>query len=124
MSELPQLFRALSDPNRLAIYQLIREREHGSVAELERSISALAREFDLSLSTVSHHIRELRQAGLVRCVKRGQTVFCEADPAALGTMAGFLSGGDRRTGRAAGRTSRRRSGPNAGSGRAAAARRR
>jgi ArsR family transcriptional regulator len=89
------MFRALSDPNRLAIYQLIRERDRSSVAELERSISALAREFDLTLSTVSHHIKELRQAGLIRCVKRGQTVYCEADPAALQAIEGFLgeSGG-------------------------------
>jgi ArsR family transcriptional regulator len=91
MAELSQVFRALSDPNRLAIYRLIREREHGSVAELERSISVLAREFDLSLSTVSHHVKELRQAGLIRCVKHGQTVYCDADPDALEAIEGFLA---------------------------------
>ena len=53
MVELSQVFRALSDPNRLEIYRLIRERKHGSVAELERSISVLAREFDLSLDGVA-----------------------------------------------------------------------
>ncbi len=63
----------------------------GSVEEMERSISALAREFDLSLSTVSHHIKELRQAGLIRCAKRGQTVYCEADPAAVEAIGRFLS---------------------------------
>jgi ArsR family transcriptional regulator len=88
--ELALVFRALSDPNRLAIYRLIRDREHASVAELERSISVLAREFDLSLSTVSHHVKELRQAGLIRCVKRGQTVYCEADPEALEAIGRFL----------------------------------
>jgi ArsR family transcriptional regulator len=87
--ELAPLFRALSDPNRLAIYRLIREREH-TVADLERSISALAREFDLSLSTVSHHIKELRQAGLIRCEKRGQTVYCQPEPAAIEAIEQFL----------------------------------
>lgn len=90
MAELASVFRALSDPNRLAIYELIRVRDPASVADLERSVSALAREFDLSLSTVSHHIKELRQAGLVRCVKRGQTVYCEADPAALAAIERFV----------------------------------
>ncbi|MGD0712871.1 MAG: metalloregulator ArsR/SmtB family transcription factor [Gaiellaceae bacterium] len=90
MDDLAVVFRALSDPNRLAIYRLIRDREHRSVAELERSISALAREFDLSLSTVSHHVKELRQAGLIQCVKRGQTVYCEPDPAALEAIDRFL----------------------------------
>ena len=91
MAELSQVFRALSEPNRLAIYRLIREREHAPVEDLERSISVLAREFDLSLSTVSHHVKELRQAGLIRCVKRGQTVYCEADPEALDAIEGFLA---------------------------------
>jgi len=96
VADLASVFRALSDPNRLAIYELIREREQSSVADLERSISALAREFELSLSTVSHHIKELRQAGLIRCVKRGQTVYCEADPAALEAIERFLvTAGDR-----------------------------
>jgi DNA-binding transcriptional ArsR family regulator len=90
VAELAVVFRALSEPNRLAIYELIRERDHASVEELERSISALAREFDLSLSTVSHHIKELRQAGLIRCAKRGQTVYCEPDPAALAAIERFL----------------------------------
>lgn len=93
MDDLAAVFRALSDPNRLAIYRLIRDREQASVAELERSISALAREFDLSLSTVSHHVKELRQAGLIRCVKRGQTVYCEPDPAALAAIDLFLGEG-------------------------------
>jgi len=90
MTELAPIFRALSDPNRLAIYRLIREREEAPAPELERSISVLAREFDLSLSTVSHHVKELRQAGLIRCVKHGQTVHCEADPAALAAIEEFV----------------------------------
>ena len=39
---------------------------------------------------VSHHVKELRQAGLIRCVKRGQTVYCEADPEALEAIGHFL----------------------------------
>lgn len=90
MTDLAAVFRALADPNRLAIYRLIRERGQSPVEELERSVSALAREFDLSLSTVSHHVKELRQAGLVRCEKHGQTVTCSADPEALATIGRFL----------------------------------
>ena len=123
MVELAPVFRALSDPNRLAIYRLIREREQGSVAELERSISALAREFDLSLSTVSHHVKELRQAGPIRCVKRGQTVYCEADPAALKAIERFLGEGGksdvrRRRGGIRAGTRARRAAAEAGHGRA------
>jgi ArsR family transcriptional regulator, arsenate/arsenite/antimonite-responsive transcriptional repressor len=112
MAELAVVFRALSDPNRLAIYELIREREHSPVADLERSVSALAREFDLTLSTVSHHIKELRQAGLIRCVKRAQTVYCEADPTALEAIERFLAvTGDRDDKRDPGRTRPRHAAP-------------
>ena len=90
--ELAGIFRALADPNRLAIFQLVRERGSRvrTVEEAENSISKIAREFDLSLSTVSHHLKELRNAGLIRCEKRGQTVYCTAEPEALEVIERFL----------------------------------
>ena len=91
-TELAQIFRALADPNRLAIFQLVRERGSRvrTVEEAENSISKIAREFDLSLSTVSHHLRELRNAGLIRCEKRGQTVYCTPAAEALNEIERFL----------------------------------
>jgi DNA-binding transcriptional ArsR family regulator len=90
--DLAGLFRALADPNRLAIFELVRERGTGvhTVEEAQNSISKIAREFDLSLSTVSHHLKELRTAGLIQCEKHGQTVYCTPVPEALEAIAGFL----------------------------------
>ncbi len=90
--DLVAIFRALADPNRLAIFELVRERggEGQTVEETTNSISKIAGEFDLTLSTVSHHIRELRNAGLIRCEKVGQTVYCTPDPGALETIERFL----------------------------------
>ena len=90
--DLATLFKALADPNRLAIFQLVRERggEGRSVQEAESSISEIAAGFRLSLSTVSHHIKELRRAGLIRCEKVGQTVYCSPDPEALEAIDAFL----------------------------------
>ena len=87
-AELAGIFRALADPNRLAIFRLVRERgsKVRTLEEAENSISKIAREFDLSLSTVSHHLKELRNAGLISCEKRGQTVYCTAEPEALGVV--------------------------------------
>ncbi|MEW6059022.1 MAG: metalloregulator ArsR/SmtB family transcription factor [Actinomycetota bacterium] len=92
MTELARIFKALSDENRLAIFQLIRERggRIRTQEDIANSISKIASEFDLSLSTVSHHIKELRNAGLVRCEKRGQTVRCFVDPEALERLEAFL----------------------------------
>ena len=91
-ADLAELFRALADPNRLAIFLLVRERGSGvrTIEEAQNSISKIAREFDLSLSTVSHHLKELRNAGLIRCEKRGQTVYCTPVPEALEEIERFL----------------------------------
>jgi len=91
--ELARLFRALSDRNRLAILQLIRERcpDGCRLTEEEdrNSVSAIAERFDLALSTVSHHLKQLREAGLIRCEKRGQWVYCAPDEKALALIRRF-----------------------------------
>jgi len=91
--DLAGVFKALSDPNRLAILQLIREHcgtgRRLSPEDEGRNVSAIAKEFDLSLSTVSHHLKELKHAGLIRCVKRGQWVFCSVNEKALEAIRTF-----------------------------------
>jgi ArsR family transcriptional regulator len=89
---LAGVFKALADPNRLAIFQLVCERgtEGHAVRDVTSSISMLAAEFDLTLSTVSHHIKELRTAGLIRCEKVGQTVYCSPNPDTLAEIDAFL----------------------------------
>jgi ArsR family transcriptional regulator len=42
-------------------------------------------------STVSHHIKELRRAGLIRMERRGQKIECWVDPEVLKELAGFFS---------------------------------
>jgi DNA-binding transcriptional ArsR family regulator len=39
---------------------------------------------------VSHHIKELRNADLIRCEKRGQTVYCTPNTAILEEIGRFL----------------------------------
>lgn len=94
MADMAKVFKALGDPTRLAIYELIRQSGKGSYSEdeLENSISWIASRFEVSLSTVSHHIKELRNAGLIRCEKRGQTVYCSADQEILEDVQRFLAG--------------------------------
>jgi DNA-binding transcriptional ArsR family regulator len=83
IDDLARIFRALGDPSRLAIYEVIRRGCADGAAhsdeEMRRSIGEIAAEFNLSLSTVSHHIKELRTAGLISCERRGQHIFCSVD---------------------------------------------
>jgi DNA-binding transcriptional ArsR family regulator len=65
--ELADLFRLLGDPSRLRIV----------IACLDApvSVSAIAEGLGLSLSLVSHHLRLLRAARLVRGLREGKQVF-------------------------------------------------
>jgi ArsR family transcriptional regulator len=95
--DLAKIFRALGDPSRLAIFELVREccEEEGgghSTTDLRNSVSEIARQFDLSLSTVSHHLKELRTAGLIKCERQGQHIFCSVDPEVVGLVEQFLRG--------------------------------
>ena len=93
-ADLALIFRALGDPSRLAIYRLVREccgEDDGhSAVDLRNSVSEIAKQFDLSLSTVSHHLKELRTAGLIKCERRGQHIFCSADPEILSQIERFI----------------------------------
>ncbi len=96
IEDLAAMFKALSDPNRLAILQLIRE-ECGTECRVEdeaaaNCVGAIAERFDLSLSTVSHHLKELRNAGLIDCHKRGRWVYCTLNTGALRAIESFLGG--------------------------------
>jgi ArsR family transcriptional regulator, arsenate/arsenite/antimonite-responsive transcriptional repressor len=90
--ELARVFKALSDPSRVAILQILRNACGGSCAVPEEgsTVSEIACCFELALSTVSHHLKELRNAGLIDCVKRGQWVHCSANEETLERVARFI----------------------------------
>jgi ArsR family transcriptional regulator len=68
--------KALSNENRLAMFEYIRSvHGRGSFNDENRlSVCDVAGNFDMALSTISHHMKELRNAGLIKCVRDGQTV--------------------------------------------------
>ncbi|MFQ5796372.1 MAG: ArsR/SmtB family transcription factor [Candidatus Bipolaricaulia bacterium] len=92
MDDLVKIFKALSDENRLAIFQLIREQCCYPLSEeqLGCCVSDVAEGFDLALSTVSHHLKELKNAGLIKCEKRGQWVYCTANEDVLKQIEEFV----------------------------------
>ena len=94
LEDLARLFKALSDPNRLAILQHLREccGPGCCVADDEagENVGEIAKRFDIALSTVSHHIKELRNVGLVSCTRQGKWVRCTINQEALDRIEAFL----------------------------------
>ena len=66
----PKLFKALSDPKRLSL--LIRLAEQGEPC----TVGLVAEGSGVDLSVVSRHLAILREAGIIKCAKRGKEVWC------------------------------------------------
>ena len=64
---MSQVFKALSDPTRRRVLQLLRQRP--------MSAGELSEEFNVSKPTMSAHFAVLREADLVHSVKEGKAVI-------------------------------------------------
>ena len=77
LETLVGVFKALADPTRLRLAALIVDRA--------RCGQDLAAELGISTPTVSHHLRVLRAAGLIREIRQTPYTFFELDHTALQT---------------------------------------
>jgi DNA-binding transcriptional ArsR family regulator len=62
-----RLYRALGDETRLRILRLL--------ADQDRYLTELAADLDLSKPTISHHLAQLRSAGLVTTTEQGNVIY-------------------------------------------------
>jgi ArsR family transcriptional regulator len=83
---LARAFKALGDPVRLRLVSLIGAHEGGEVCVCE-----LTEAFDLSQPTISHHLKVLRDAGIIDSQRRGTWVYYRLEPAALERVGALLS---------------------------------
>lgn len=84
--ELATAFKALGDPVRLKLLSMIASHENG-----EECVCALTAAFALSQPTISHHLKILRQAGLVDCERRGTWVYYWLLPDTVNKLAMMLT---------------------------------
>jgi len=75
---LARAFRALANPHRLAIYlRLLRQDGDGLIRSC--SLQALIDKLDIGAPTVSHHVKELVNAGLITITREGKHMRCTLD---------------------------------------------
>ncbi|PXX58669.1 ArsR family transcriptional regulator [Nocardia tenerifensis] len=84
-AELAAAFKALSDPVRLRLLSLIASRPGEEVCVCE-----LTPQFEQSQPTISHHLKVLREAGLIDCERRGTWVYYWVIPEALQRLSTVL----------------------------------
>lgn len=80
------LFKAISHPVRVRILNIIQR------AEGEICVCHIEESFDLTQPTISHHLKILRDAGLIESEQRGLWVYHRIRPETFATMQHFLEG--------------------------------
>ncbi len=95
-----EMFKALSNPHRLKIFlRLVSCCQPGTVTSINTNmepegcacVGELGQDLGIVPSTISHHIKELRQAGLIHMERRGQKIECWVDPETVAALKGFFS---------------------------------
>ena len=87
--ELARLFKAMGDPVRLRLLSLIASHAGG-----EACVCDLTGVFELTAPTISHHLKVLREAGLITGERRGTWVYYTVRPQALHRLSLLLAPAD------------------------------
>lgn len=92
---LARMFRALSNPNRLQIYTEILRRQRSALGpEHSCALYDFINSLAIGAPTVSHHIKELVSAGLIRVERDGKYLACSLDEDARTLLRGFFAAVD------------------------------
>jgi ArsR family transcriptional regulator len=109
LSNYTKIFKALSNEQRLKIFMMLYKNcciPEGSkvMAEflikgdsccgegsLEKAFTKICDCMDLSRSTISHHFKELQNAGLITCEREGQSYRCRVNSEAINDIKNFLN---------------------------------
>jgi ArsR family transcriptional regulator, arsenate/arsenite/antimonite-responsive transcriptional repressor len=84
-ADLSRMFKALGDPVRLRLLSMIAAATDGEIC-----VCDLAGDFAVSGPTISHHLKVLREAGLVDSERRGTWVYYRPRPDSLRRLSALL----------------------------------
>lgn len=89
-------FKALSNPHRLALFQrLMSCCVPGTLCNADEAtrycVGELGQGLQIAPSTLSHHLKELKQAGLIQMQRDGKTIQCWVEPEVIEQLAAFFA---------------------------------
>ena len=91
---LARMFKALSNPNRLKLFMNLLEESKLDLAKGRTHdcfLVKLLHGLDLGAPTVSHHVKELADAGLIHTERDGKQLICSVDPEGLAALRAVLT---------------------------------
>ncbi|MFC4111857.1 ArsR/SmtB family transcription factor [Nonomuraea zeae] len=80
-----RIFKALGDPVRLRIVSIVASHAGGEVC-----VCDIAAAFDLAQPTISHHLKLLKEVGLLTSERRASWVYYRLVPEALNELSALL----------------------------------
>ncbi|MGW4370053.1 ArsR/SmtB family transcription factor [Nocardia takedensis] len=83
---LAGVFKALADPVRLRVFSAVAAR-----AGHEACVCDLSEGIDVTQPTISHHLKVLRENGLLSSERRASWVYYRVEPAVLRQVSAFLA---------------------------------
>lgn len=104
-SNMAKIFKALSNEQRLKLFLLIydywrKNQKSGNITQkgnqtfssegIEKAFTRACEKLNLARSTVSHHFKELQNAGLIDCQRKGQMYTCKVNMNAIHAVRQFL----------------------------------
>ncbi|MCX8130940.1 MAG: helix-turn-helix domain-containing protein [Clostridia bacterium] len=98
-TDLVKIFKALSSEQRLNLFRLLYdwcESDNGNngdytcIGGIEKCFTKACCSMSLSRSTISHHFKELQNAGLISYTRNGQCFVCKINMNAVQAIRDFL----------------------------------
>ena len=86
LKRLSKVFKALSNPNRLQLFLNLLEESRLDLAKgrgHDCFLASLLNNLNIGAPTVSHHIKELENAGLIETYREGKQLICTIRPEAM-----------------------------------------
>ena len=80
---LNNLFKALNDPTRRKILDLLKKKD--------MTVNEIASQFDMATPSISHHLDKLKQADLVSAEKKGQFIHYSINMTVLDELIQYVT---------------------------------